>query len=219
VSRLAAPPVQVSVLVADDRPLFLDAIGRVVHQDAGLRLVGAEADGHGALAAIRTLRPAVAVLSADLPGLAGGEVLRALARDGLSGTRTVLLVDRCTPDRAYDALARGATGCLDKRTTHDELRRAIVAAGRGESYLAAAVQAAIATEIRLREAAERPLLSARELQVLERIAGGQALPTIAGELHLGLTTVKTHAAHLYARLGVSDRAAAVAEAMRRGIIT
>jgi two-component system, NarL family, nitrate/nitrite response regulator NarL len=211
-------PAIVTVLVADDHPLFAEAVERVVHQDAALRLVHSSHDGRDALDSIRALRPRVAVLSAELPALAATDVLEALAHDALVETRAVLLSERCTPDRGYEMLARGAAGCLDKRTTADELRRAIVTAARGEIYLASSVQRAVAAEIRLRERQERPLLTPRELEILERIARGHGMREIAAELYLGLTTVKTHAANLYAKLGVSERAAAVAEAMRRGLI-
>jgi two-component system nitrate/nitrite response regulator NarL len=76
----------------------------------------------------------------------------------------------------------------------------------------------VAREIRLRERAGRTLLSRRELEVLRRIAAGRRTPAIARELRLSETTVKTHVAHLMEKLDVSDRAAAVAEGMRRGLL-
>jgi two-component system nitrate/nitrite response regulator NarL len=78
--------------------------------------------------------------------------------------------------------------------------------------------AGLVSEIRLRAVNEAPALTEREAQILRLIAAGKSLPEIAKELFLGVTTVKTHVQHLYEKLGVSDRAAAVAEAMRRGLI-
>ena len=80
------------------------------------------------------------------------------------------------------------------------------------------VAAGLVSEIRLRATNDAPALTERERQVLKSIADGKSLPQIASELYLGVTTVKTHVQHLYEKLGVSDRAAAVAEAMRRGLI-
>ena len=74
------------------------------------------------------------------------------------------------------------------------------------------------SEIRLRKRDDAPALTPREQEILHLIAAGKSLPEIAKELYLGLTTVKTHVQHLYEKLGVSDRAAAVASAMRRGLI-
>jgi len=76
----------------------------------------------------------------------------------------------------------------------------------------------MASEIRLRKQDDAPALTPREQEILHLIAAGKSLPEIAKELYLGLTTVKTHVQHLYGKLGVSDRAAAVAIAMRRGLI-
>jgi two-component system nitrate/nitrite response regulator NarL len=130
----------------------------------------------------------------------------------------ILVADRCTPCRGYELLAHGAHGCIDTRTTAEELRRAIRTAARGQTYLGSTIQAAVAAEIRLRGKAERPFLRPRELEVLEHIARGESLTGIAAQLHLAPTTVKTHAANLYGKLGVGDRAAAVAEGMRRQLI-
>ena len=74
------------------------------------------------------------------------------------------------------------------------------------------------SEIRLRPTNDAPGSHGREQQILHSISDGKSLPQIASELYLGVTTVKTHVQHLYEKLGVSDRAAAVAEAMRRGLI-
>ena len=84
--------------------------------------------------------------------------------------------------------------------------------------LAAEVQAGIAREIRMRSDNDRPILSPRETQVLGLTAQGMSAPDIARQLTVSPTTVRTHLQHLYEKLGVSDRAAAVAEAMRRGLL-
>ena len=84
--------------------------------------------------------------------------------------------------------------------------------------LAPELQAGVAAEIRLRAAHERPLMSARERETLELIAEGLSAPAIGRTLHLSTATVKTHLQHIYEKLGVSERAAAVAEAMRRGLL-
>ena len=95
---------------------------------------------------------------------------------------------------------------------------AIAAVARGRTVLSPQLQAGIAVEIRLRAAHERPLLSERERQILKLVADGLAAPEFGRRLCLATPTVKTHLHHLYDKLGVAERAAAVAEAMRRGLL-
>jgi two-component system, NarL family, nitrate/nitrite response regulator NarL len=208
---------QVSVLVADAQPLYRDAVARAVRQDVALRLLAEEADGRAALTQIRRLRPDVAVIDLDLPELEGRGVIDAVVRDSLP-TRVVVLSAALGADATFGAIGAGAAGYLSKSVTSDELRRAIRAAAVGDSLLDAPVQTVVAREIRLRHRDDRPLLSDRELDVLRLIADGLSGPEICRRLHLSKSTVKTHTTHLFEKLHVSDRAAAVAVAMRRGLL-
>jgi two-component system nitrate/nitrite response regulator NarL len=208
---------QVSVLVADAQPLYRDAVARAVRQDVALRLLAEEADGRAALGQIRRLRPDVAVIDLELPELEGRRVIDAVVRDSLP-TRVVVLSAALGAEATFGALGAGAAGFLSKSVTPEELRRAIRAAAVGDSRLDAPVQTVVAREIRLRHRDERPLLSARELDVLRLIAEGLSGPEICRRLHLSRSTVKTHTAHLFEKLHVSERAAAVAVAMRRGLL-
>jgi two-component system nitrate/nitrite response regulator NarL len=207
----------VTVLVAAAQPLWREAVARVVHQDPALQLVAEATDGGGALAAILRERPAVAVLDERLPGLECGRILRAV-RDAGQGTRVIVLADDLRPGVPYRAVADGASGYLTWDATGDQLRRAVVTVAAGGTVLAPPVQGAIAGEIRSRERADRPLLSTREREVLGGVARGLSTLEIAAELIIGRATVKTHLSHLYEKLEVSDRAAAVAAAMRRGLL-
>ena len=206
---------QVTVLVGESQPLFLDALARVVRQDPESALVAEVSDGREALRAIRELAPDVAVLGEPLGGLSAQRIARAAARDGLP-TRTVLLFGATDGDEAFRALAAGAAGCLTRCVSRDALVRAIAAAARGQTVLAPELQSGVAREIRRRNG--RPLLTARERQVLGLIADGRRTAEIAGALHLSPTTIKTHLGNAYEKLGVSDRAAAVAAGMRRGLL-
>ena len=107
---------------------------------------------------------------------------------------------------------------LSKLAKASDICDAIVAVAAGQTVIPPEVQAHVASEIRHRAAADRPALTDRELQILRQISTGASAPTIAGGLGLSPATVKTHLRHVYEKLGVSDRAAAVAEAMRRGLI-
>lgn len=207
-----------SVLIADDHPLFREAIARVIAEQPELELVAEAADGRAALEKIRELDPDVAVIDVRMPKLDGSDVLAALREEGLH-TNVVFLSAFLDSKTVYDAVAAGANAYLSKEADTDEIVTAIRAAARGETILGPEVQTGLAEQIRFREENEaRPRLSEREHEVLRLIAQGLSAPEIGERIHLSTATVKTHLQHLYEKLGVSERAAAVAEGMRRGLV-
>jgi two-component system, NarL family, nitrate/nitrite response regulator NarL len=206
-----------TVIVADDHPLYRRALVEAIQGGGNVELVGEAADGNEALAIIRSDRPQVAIVDVRMPGLDGMGVLNAVVRDGLP-TRVLLLSAQVEDALAYEAVEAGAAGILVKDAGADEISDAVESAARGETVLAADVQAGIAREIRLRRQDDRPALSPREREILGMTAQGLSAPDIAQRLTLSPTTVRTHLQNLYEKLGVSDRAAAVAEAMRRGLL-
>ena len=209
---------RVRVFVADDHPVYREGIVRAVKERPDLELVGEAEDGRHALDRIKELVPDVAVLDIRMPGLEGPQVLSAIRRDGVE-TEVLFLSAFMEPELAYKTVAEGAKGYLSKESSRQEICDAIVAVARGGTALAAEVQAGLAQEIQQRERSDgRPELTPRESEVLHMIADGLSAPEIARRIHLSPTTVKTHLHTLYEKLGVSDRAAAVAEAMRRGLI-
>jgi two-component system, NarL family, nitrate/nitrite response regulator NarL len=209
---------RVSVLVADDHPIYREGIVRAIKERPDLELVGEAKDGREALEEIKRLGPAVAVLDIRMPGLDGTQVLSALRRDGV-GTEVLFLSAFMEPELAYRTVAAGAKGYLSKQASRQEVCEAIATIARGGTALAPEAQAGLASEIRERErSGGQPQLSERELQVLKLIATGLSAPQIGRQIHLSTTTVKSHLHTLYEKLGVSDRAAAVAEGMRRGLL-
>jgi two-component system nitrate/nitrite response regulator NarL len=205
------------VLAADSHPLYRDALARVIRERPELELVGQASDGRAALAAIGSRRPDVAVIDRTLTGLSGEQILNAVGRDGLR-TRVVMLAAEPDPGVVYAAIANGAAGYLTKHADARELCDAISAVARGRTVLSPRLQTGIAGEIRLRSAVERPVLSEREREILKLVAAGLTAPRIGRQLCLATPTVKTHLHHVYEKLGVAERAAAVAEAMRRGLL-
>jgi two-component system nitrate/nitrite response regulator NarL len=208
---------RIRVLTGDAQPLFRDAVTRALRQRSQFDVVSEVSDGAEALAAIRRLRPDVAVLDLPLPSLDGRRILNAVERDGLP-TRIVLLLRTVPSQAAFGAIEAGAAGCLTKDANAEQICAAVRTAARGGTFMDDRVQAGVAREIQLRRRHERPVLSQREDEILHRIAAGESAPGIARGMHLSTATVKTHIGHLYAKLAVSDRAAAVAEAMRRGLL-
>jgi two-component system nitrate/nitrite response regulator NarL len=206
------------VLIADDHPLFREAITRVIAGRDDFELVAEATDGREALDKIRELEPDVAIIDVRMPELDGSDVLVALREEGRA-TRVVFLSAFLDSKTVYEAVAAGASAYLSKEADSGEIVAAIAAAARGETILGPEVQTGLAEQIRLREESEaRPRLSEREHEVLRLIAEGLSAPEIGERIHLSTATVKTHLQHLYEKLGVSERAAAVAEGMRRGLV-
>ena len=208
---------RVRVVVADDHPIYRDGLVRSVRERPELELVGEAGEGHEALDLIRTLDPGVAILDVRMPGLGGMEILNAIQRDGLA-TRVVFLSASVDSEVVYRAVALGVGAYLSKEADRTAILDAVASVARGETVLSAEIQAGLATQIQLREASDRLVLTPREREVLLLMAEGLSAPDTGRRLHLSTATVKTHQGTLYAKLGVSDRAAAVAAAMRAGLL-
>jgi len=208
---------RVTVVVADDHPLYREGVVRALNASGQIEIVAESGDGRAALEAIHEHKPDVALLDYKLPELDGVAVTHAVVREQLP-TRVLLVSAFTDSGVVYKALETGATGFVSKEARREEIADAVLACARGENVVPPEVAAGLVSEIRLRKQSDAPALTPREQEILHMIAAGKSLPQIAKELYLGLTTVKTHVQHLYEKLGVSDRAAAVATAMRRGLI-
>ena len=205
------------VVVADDHPFFRDGVTRGLVQSGRIEVVAEAGDGRAALDAIRREAPEVALVDYEMPDIDGLGVVRAVVRDGLA-TRVLLLSAHTESGVVFQALQEGAAGYLAKDARRTEIVEAVVDVARGRTVVPAELAAGLAGEIRMRAQAQGPALSERERQVLQAFAKGMSVPQVAAELFLGVSTVKTHTQRLYEKLGVSDRAAAVAEGMRRGLL-
>jgi two-component system, NarL family, nitrate/nitrite response regulator NarL len=205
------------VVVADDHPLFRDGLVRRIKERPELELSGEAANGVDALAQIRELHPDVAVIDVKLPELDGIAVASAVARDELA-TWVIMLSAFQESALVYKALAAGARAYLSKDADRQDVCDAIISVAAGKVVIPSTLQAGLAEQIHAHGQAERERLTPREREVLALIATGASAPQIGDRLHLSTGTVKTHMLHLYDKLGVSDRAAAVAEAMRKGLI-
>jgi two-component system nitrate/nitrite response regulator NarL len=214
---VSAQRARIRVVVADDHPVYRDGIVRAVQQQPDLELVGEAGTGREALDAIRELQPDVAVLDVKLPELDGRQVLNAIARDGLA-TQVVFVSAFVDSEIVYSAIGGGARAYLSKDATRQEICDAIAAVARGDTVFSQEVQRGLVHEIQLRSTDERPLLTPREREIVKLTAEGLSTPEVGKRLYLSPATVKTHLQHVYGKLGVSDRAAAVAEAMRRGLL-
>lgn len=202
----------VRVLVADDHPTHRDDIARAIRERPGLALDGVAQDARAALAALRERAPDVAVVAA---AIGGADLAAAAAGEGLAAR--VLLV-RAPADMVYESVAAGVAGHLIDGALPETVCAAVEAVARGAVVLCGEAQTALARCIRERVTAPRVVLSDREREVLALTADGLSAARIGTTLHLSPTTVKSHLQRAYGKLGVSDRAAAVAVAIRSGIL-
>jgi two-component system nitrate/nitrite response regulator NarL len=130
----------------------------------------------------------------------------------------VVLLDPAPGPDAWALLGAGAAGVLSRRVTPDALRSAVHRVAAGGTALCEEAQAALAGEIRARHAAERPLLSPREREVLALVAQSLSLPEVAGRLQIATSTVRTHYQHLLAKLEARDRVQLILHAERRKLL-
>jgi two-component system nitrate/nitrite response regulator NarL len=204
---------KIRVVVGDDHPLFRDGVVRALISSGEIDVVAEADDGLSALELIKAHKPQVALLDYRMPGLDGAQVAAAVQRDELS-TRVLLISAHDDAAIVYHALQEGASGFLPKESTRSEIVAAVVSCAKGRDVL----PPSMAAEIRRRAEPSGPVLSPREREVLGLIAEGHSIPAIASQLFLAPSTVKTHVQRLYEKLDVNDRAAAVAEAMRRRLL-
>ncbi len=208
---------KVRVVVGDDHPMFREGVVRALVMSGEVDVVAEADDGATALEFIKAHRPDVALLDYRMPKMDGAQVAAAVRRDELS-TRVLLLSAHDESAIVYHALAEGVAGFLPKESSRTEILNAVLACAKGRDVLSPALAEGLAAEIRRRAEPSAPALSPREREVLRLIADGMSIPAIASQLFLAPSTVKTHVQRLYEKLGVGDRAAAVAEAMRRGLL-
>lgn len=209
---MTAAPIR--ILIADDHPVVRAGLRALIATDAALQVVGEADTPAGAVESTRELSPDVVLM----------DLRFGTAETGADATRAI----RATPDAPavlvltnYDsdadiltAVEAGANGYLLKDAPPDDLLAAIRAAAAGESALAPAVAGRLLHRLRTPATS----LTARELDVLQRAADGLSNADIAAALHVSEATVKSHLAHVYTKLGVRSRSAAVAAARASGIL-
>ncbi|MGH3878588.1 MAG: response regulator [Actinophytocola sp.] len=205
----------ISLVIADDHPVVRDGLRGMFTGDPRFEVLAEAADGAEAIAAAERLTPDVVLMDLRMPGVDGVTAIAELARRGVR-SRVLVLTTYDTDSDVLPAIEAGATGYLLKDAPRDELYRAVEAAARGQAVLSPAVATRLMGQ--MRQPASEPL-SQRELEVLGLIARGSTNREAAERLFISEATVKTHLLHVYAKLGVKDRAAAVATAYERGYLS
>ena len=204
----------IRVVIVDDHPVVRDGLAAVLGTQPDLRVVGQAANGAAALRAVAEHEPDVVLMDLQLPELDGIGATSAIRRQHPE-VRILVLTSYDTEADIVAAIEAGATGYLLKDADRDELCAGIRAVAQGEAALSPTVTAKVLARMR---GATGPSLSSREIDVLTALANGRTNKQIARTLHLSEATVKTHLLHIYTKLGVDDRTAAVTVALDNGII-
>lgn len=210
----AAPAPRVRVLIADDHPVVRDGLRGMLAGEPDLEVVADASDGQEAVDRTRLFDPDVVLMDLRMPRVDGVSAIRALAAAG-ARARVLVLTTYETDRDVLTALEAGATGYLLKDAPRETLFRAVRAAARGERVLAPSV----AQRVGRGRGADAGGLSPRELEILRLVADGASNQQAAQRLFISEATVKTHLLHAYAKLGVNHRAAAVAAAYDRGLLS
>jgi DNA-binding NarL/FixJ family response regulator len=214
----------VRVAIVDDQALVREGFRRILDGDPDLQVVAEAGDGLEAVDAVARSRPDVAILDIRMPRVDGIEATRRIVADVEDPPRVLILTTFGDDEYVYAALHAGASGFILKDAPPSELVGAVKVVAAGEALLDPAVTRGVIEEFVRRSPAEpRPgaeleQLTPRELEVLERITGGQSNAEIAETLVISPATVKTHVAHVLAKLGVRDRAQAVIYAYEAGLV-
>ena len=208
------PDAPIRLLIVDDHPVVRDGLRGIFDGDPEFEVLGEASDGAEAVSLADRLQPDVILMDLRMPGMDGASAIRELARRE-HPARVLVLTTHDTDSDVVPAIEAGATGYLLKDSPRDALVRAVRSAHRGESVLAPSVASRLMSQLR---APATDALSARELEVLSLIAQGETNRGAAARLFISEATVKTHLLHIYEKLGVGDRAAAVAAAYERGLL-
>ncbi|SEP20909.1 response regulator transcription factor [Amycolatopsis saalfeldensis] len=204
----------ITLLIADDHPIVRDGLRGIFTGEHGFEVLGEAGNGSEAVALAESLKPDVVLMDLRMPGTDGVAAITELARLD-NPARVLVLTTYDTDSDVLPAIEAGATGYLLKDSPREELFRAVRAASRGEAVLSPAVASRIMGQ--MRAPAKEPL-SQREIEVLSLVSRGSTNKDAAKKLFISEATVKTHLLHAYAKLGVKDRAAAVAVAFERGLL-
>jgi DNA-binding NarL/FixJ family response regulator len=207
----------ITLLIVDDHPVVRDGLRGMFTADPRFEVLGEAGDGAEAITAGEKLRPDVILMDLRMPRTDGVTAIKELAKRGVPA-RILVLTTYDTDSDVLPAIEAGATGFLLKDSPRDELFRAVEAAAKGQAVLSPAVATRLMGQMRQPTQPTSEQLSQRELQVLELIARGSTNREAAKVLFISEATVKTHLLHVYAKLGVNDRAAAVATAFSRGYL-
>ena len=204
----------IRVLLVDDHPVVRAGIEGILNSQADIEVVGEASDGIEAICLNQTLQPDVILMDLQMPEMDGITAIKAI-HEQANPPHILVLTTYDTDADIVQAIQAGATGYLLKDTPREDFFAAVRRVARGESVLTPVVASRLMA--RMRAPAEEQL-SGREIEVLTLVSQGHSNKDIAKQLHISTATIKTHLIHIYGKLGVSDRTAAVITALEKGIL-
>jgi DNA-binding NarL/FixJ family response regulator len=204
-------PARIRILTVDDHPLMREGIAAMIKSQADMWLVAEAGDGRDAITRFREHQPDVTLMDIRLPGMSGIDTMIAI-RSEFPEARILMLTTFEGDVEIHRALQAGARGYMLKSMPPGELLAGIREVHAGKKKIPPEVAAHLAEHV------GEEALTARELEVLQQIGGGNRNRDIAGRLFISEETVKVHVKHIMEKLGAQDRTEAVAIALRRGII-
>lgn len=206
----------ISVIVADDHPVFRQGLRALLDGVPDIELVGDAADGEAAVAMALERKPAVVLMDLRMPGLNGIEATRQInAVEPAVGILVLTMFE--DDDSVFAAMRAGARGYLLKGSDQEEVTRAIRSIASGEAIFGPAIARRLIGYFSSASTEAFPELTAREREVLELIAQGRNNQAIAEQLALSLKTVRNHVSNVFNKLQVTDRAGAIVKAREAGM--
>lgn len=210
----------IKVMIVDDHTVVRDGVATMLGRQEDMTVVGEASNGKEAIGIAKSLRPDVILMDLRMPEMDGVEAMRNIRQDD-ENVKFIVLTTFDTDEYIFHAIEVGAKGFLLKDASREELFEAVRAVHRGESLVQPGVAARLLDRFAelSRPAPEEPLLSARELEVVQHMSTGAANKEIAASLSISESTVKTHVANIFQKLDVNDRTGAVTTAVQKGIIS
>jgi DNA-binding NarL/FixJ family response regulator len=202
---------RIRVFSVDDHPLLREGIAAIINDQLDMLVVGQAASGHEAIQQFRVHRPDVTLMDLRLPDISGIDTMMAIQQE-FSDARIIMLTTFEGDIEMQRALQAGARGYILKSTAPADLLKVIRQVHAGKRHVPAEVAANLAEHL------GDELLTDRETEVLNHVAGGNRNRDIGQKLFIAEETVKVHMKHIMEKLGASDRTQAVAIAVRRGFI-
>ena len=209
----------IKILIADDHPVVREGLFSMLDREADFDVVGEARDGMDAVNKTKELSPDIVLMDLRMPDMDGVEAMRKI-KSAMPDVKFIILTTYSDDEYIFSGIEAGARAYLLKDAPREDLFKAIRAVYRGESLIQPVVASKLLDRFSelSRGTPSGEGLSTRELEILQLMAKGAANKEISAQLSIAQSTVKTHIANIFQKLGVNDRTEAVTQALKKGII-